>query len=104
MANTPAQRRGILSLLSSSDKRRLDVVADGRKLTVDRTGKAIQSSDGNERDQGSDQSIFDEVLTRLITCKAVPQRFRAIQRSLLMYAAGCRGKGPVAHRCDGYHH
>ena len=59
-----------MSLLRSSGKRRLDVVADGRKLTVDRTGKAIQSSDGNERDQGSDQSIFDEVLTGLITYKA----------------------------------
>ena len=79
----PARRRGILSLLRSSGKRGLDVVSDGSKLTVDRTGKAIQPSDGNERDQGSDQSIFDEVLTGLITYKAGQQRFRAIQRSLL---------------------
>jgi hypothetical protein len=53
----------------------LDIVADSRELGVDPAGKTVQAGDGDERDQGRDQSVFDQILAGLIVQKVLQKLF-----------------------------
>jgi hypothetical protein len=53
----------------------LQIVSDSRELGVDLGGKAVQTRDGNERDQGRDQGILDQILAGLIAQKIFQKLF-----------------------------
>jgi len=49
----------------------LQVAADFGELGIDLVGKAIEAGDGHNREQGRDQSVFNEVLAGLVIHKVL---------------------------------